>query len=151
MEPARHPPRRYGLFYPPELRIRPGQFTRPGKLHRRKHLPGRICTLPRRNFGDKTISLNSGAMIDGGILAEIHTRCRGFLHTDCCIRTRDQDYPGLLLRSKLAIPTARESQMAIGIGTCAGKDGRLDGINLCRHLVFRHLVYKQSRCRFAQK
>ena len=97
--------------------------------------------------GAKTISLNLGAMVDDGILAENPNALQrvltyGVLHP--ITRSRFFGILDYYCDPKLACPTASESQMAIGIGTRAGKDGGLDGINLGRHPMFRHQVYESE-------
>lgn len=96
---------------------------------------------------DKTVSINFGAMIDDGILAEnpeALQRVLSYATLQPISRTR---YYGILdyyCDTASPVPAATESQVAIGVGLGSATEGGLHGINLARHPLFRHLVW-QSR------
>ncbi|KAL8956037.1 MAG: hypothetical protein Q9193_006316 [Seirophora villosa] len=98
--------------------------------------------------GDKTVSLNLGAMVDDGILAENpESLQRVLMYRTLAPITRSRYY-GILdyyCDPETRVSTATESQMAIGIGVHSAKeDGGLHGTNLARHPLFRHLVHRSQ-------
>lgn len=96
-------------------------------------------------YGYKTVSLNLGAMIDDGILAENPEALQRVLSYGTLQPINRQRYFGILdyyCDPQTRILNASESQMAIGVGMRSATDGGLQGINLARHPLFRHLVHQ---------
>ncbi|KAL8847281.1 MAG: hypothetical protein Q9221_007680 [Calogaya cf. arnoldii] len=95
--------------------------------------------------GDKTISLNLGAMVDDGILAENPEALQRVLTYGTLQPITRARYFAILdyycdHETRISNPT--ESQMAMGVSVGSATDGALQGMNLARHPLFRHLVYQ---------
>ena len=94
--------------------------------------------------GDKTVSLDLGAMVDDGMLAENPNALQrvltyGVLHP--ITRARFYGILDYYCDSSNPILTTSECQMAIGVGYQSGKEDDLKAVDLDRYPLFRHLVY----------
>ena len=97
--------------------------------------------------GERTVSLDLGAMVDDGILAETPEALQrvltyGVLHP--LSRSRFYGILDYYCDPRLPDLQVDESQIVIGVGTRSGQSGGLDGFNLSRHPLFRNLVYESS-------
>ena len=95
--------------------------------------------------GEKTISLNLGAMIDDGILAENPDSLQRVLTYGALNGISRARFLGILdyyCDPSVQISTAMESHMAIGVGARNGKDDGLRGINLGQYPLFRHVLHE---------
>ena len=97
--------------------------------------------------GEKTVSLNLGAMVDDGMLAEDLDWLERVLTYGVLAPITRSKYYGILdyyCDPGLPVWKASQSQMAIGIGIEGRKSGGLDGVNVDQNPLFRKAVYESQ-------
>jgi hypothetical protein len=95
----------------------------------------------RVSHGEKAVALDLGAMIDDGLLAENPELLNRVLAYGTLNPVSRQQFFAILdyyCDPKLPILTSRESQAVIGLGSGGGPG--LDGVNLDKQPLFRHLL-----------
>jgi hypothetical protein len=99
--------------------------------------------------GEKAVSLDLGAMIDDGLLAENQDLLNRVLAYGTLNPVSRQQFFSILdyyCNPALPVLTPRESQSVIGLGSGGGPG--LDGVDLGRQPLFRQLVQANERTAF---
>jgi hypothetical protein len=95
----------------------------------------------RVSHGEKAVALDLGAMIDDGLLAENPELLNRVLAYGTLNPVSREQFFAILdyyCDPKLPVLSARESQAVIGLGSGGGPG--LDGVNLDKQPMFRHLL-----------
>lgn len=104
----------------------------------------------RVSRGERAVSLDLGAMIDDGLLAEntdLLDRVLAYGALNPISREQCLAIMDYYCNPELPILTASQSQSIIGLGTGAGPG--LDGIALSRQAIFRHLQNNSDQYSFS--
>jgi acyl carrier protein len=100
----------------------------------------------RVSLGEKTVSLDLGAMLDDGILAENPHLLKRVLAYGVLSPISRQNFFGMLdiyCNPAMSLPSPTECQIAIGVGV-AGDDS-LEGANIGQEPMFQDLAMEHSK------